>query len=80
MLTINAEEHPLMRREHKPDSKAQPDGQDKRSFIPAEAADYDQWLKGTVNHAKLLIRLRPVEIFTAGPLDPEVSSRKGIED
>lgn len=80
MLTINADEHPLMRRMHKPNPKAPPGGQDKRSVIPLEASDFDQWLEGTVYQAKLLMRLPPVEIFTAGPIDLKVSSPKGIEE
>ena len=68
MLTINADEHPLMRRMHKPDPKAPPEKQDKRSVIPLEAADFDQWLEGTVQQAKGLMKLAPVEIFEGGPM------------
>lgn len=37
MLTINADEHPLMRRFHKP-------GDEKRSVVVLDRADYDGWL------------------------------------
>ncbi|MDB5876946.1 MAG: hypothetical protein JWQ41_360, partial [Variovorax sp.] len=57
MLTVNADDHPLMRRMHKPDPKAPADKQDKRSVIPLEAADFDQWLEGTVDQAKQLMEL-----------------------
>jgi putative SOS response-associated peptidase YedK len=67
MLTINADEHPLMSRMHKPDPKLAPDKQDKRSVIPLEPQDFDTWLAGTVEEAKKLMRLAPVEIFNAGP-------------
>jgi putative SOS response-associated peptidase YedK len=67
MLTINADEHPLMKRMHKPDPKLGPDQQDKRSVIPIEQADVDQWLAGTVQEAQTLLRLAPVEVFDAGP-------------
>ena len=70
MLTINADDHPLMRRMHKPDPKAPADKQDKRSVIPLEASDFDQWLEGTVDQAKTLMKLAPVEVFNAGPLGP----------
>ena len=80
MLTINADEHPLMSRMHKPDPKAPSDKQDKRSVIPLAPADFDQWLEGTVNQAQALMRLPPVEIFEAGPLDPKLSSPEGVED
>lgn len=67
MLTINADDHPLMRRMHKPDPKLGPDEQDKRSVISIEQADVDQWLAGTVKEAHELLRLAPVEAFDAGP-------------
>jgi hypothetical protein len=67
MLTLNADAHPLMRRMHKPDPKLGPDQQDKRSVIPIEAGDVDQWLEGTVEQATALLRLSPVEAFAAGP-------------
>ena len=38
MLTLNADEHALMRRMHKPVPKAGPDAQDKRSVIPSRPA------------------------------------------
>jgi hypothetical protein len=59
-----------MRRMHKPDPKAGADDQDKRSVIPIEAGDVDQWLAGTVEEAKQLLRLSPVEVFVAGPIVP----------
>src|SRR5690606_2728474 len=68
MLTINADAHPLMSRMHKPDPKLAADKQDKRSVIPLEAADYDQWLAGTVEEARALLRVAPVEAFAAGPV------------
>jgi putative SOS response-associated peptidase YedK len=68
MLTINADDHPLMRRMHKPDPKAPPDRQDKRSVIPLDPADFDQWLEGTVTQAKKLLKLAPAKVFEAGPI------------
>lgn len=68
MLTINADAHPLMGRMHKPDPKLGPDQQDKRSVIPIEAGDVDQWLAGTMAQAQELLRLAPVEIFEAEAL------------
>src|SRR6218665_993307 len=70
MLTLNADSHPLMRRMHKPDPKFGPDEQDKRSVIPIEAGDVSQWLTGTVEEARQLLRLAPVETFDAGPAGP----------
>lgn len=68
MLTINADSHPLMRRMHKPDSKLPADQQDKRSVIPIELGDVDMWLAGTIEDARTLLRLAPVEVFEAGPV------------
>lgn len=68
MLTINADAHPLMSRMHKPDPKLPTDKQDKRSVIPIELADVDQWLAGTVAEASQLLRVAPVEVFQAGPV------------
>lgn len=67
MLTINADGHSLMSRMHKPDPKLSPAQQDKRSVIPIEMPDVDQWLAGTQKEAQELLRLAPVEIFDAGP-------------
>lgn len=68
MLTINADAHPLMSRMHKTDPKLPADLQDKRSVIPIELADVDQWLAGTVAEATQLLRVAPVEVFNAGPV------------
>ncbi|MGJ7579774.1 SOS response-associated peptidase [Variovorax sp. RHLX14] len=80
MLTINADDHPLMRRMHKPDPKAPPKKQDKRSVIPLEAANFDHWLEGTVEQARGLMKLAPVDVFESGPILPNVVSSVGPED
>ena len=67
MLTINADAHPIMSRMHRPDPKLPPDQQDKRSVVPIEPEDIDQWLFGTVNDARQLVRLAPAELFDAAP-------------
>jgi putative SOS response-associated peptidase YedK len=74
MMTLNADAHPLMSRLHKPvvDPKtkiALPLAhQDKRSVIPLEAHEFELWLAGTVEEAKTLLKLTPVEVFDAGPI------------
>jgi putative SOS response-associated peptidase YedK len=67
MLTINADQHPLMSRMHKPDPTLPPDRQDKRSVIAIELADVDTWLVGSTEDAKLLVRAPSVELFDAIP-------------
>jgi hypothetical protein len=77
MLTLNADAHPLMGCMHKPEmdprtkEKLPLELQDKRSVIPIEAGDFDQWLEGTVDQAQLLLKLAPAEIFDAGPAPPD---------
>lgn len=68
MLTINADDHPLMRRMHKPDPTVPPDQQHKRSVIPIERVAFGPWLAGTVEEATELMRLPRLEVFEAGPL------------
>ena len=67
MLTLNADNHPLMRRMHKPDAKLAPDQQDKRSVVSIEMADADTWLQGSLAQAAQLVKLAPVDVFEAGP-------------
>ena len=67
MLTLNADDHPLMNRMHRPDPKRPPNMQDKRSVVSIELADVDTWLYGTQAEAQKLLRLSPVELFDAGP-------------
>jgi putative SOS response-associated peptidase YedK len=67
MLTMNADHHTLMNRMHRPDPQRAPDQQDKRSVVPVEFESVDTWLYGTVEEAKQLIQLAPVEVFDAGP-------------
>jgi hypothetical protein len=73
MLTLNADEHPLMNRMHKPEIDKETklvlpaDKQDKRSVIPIEFGDVDLWLAGTMEEAKRLLRLPTVKLFDAGP-------------
>lgn len=67
MLTINADDHPLMRRMHKPDPKYGPDEQDKRSVVSIEAADVDQWLFGTTDDAKALMAPPSMDVIEGKP-------------
>jgi len=68
MLTMNADEHPLMSRMHKPDPKLPPDQQDKRSVIPLEVHDFDRWLTCTVEEARTMLKLPSIELFDAREL------------
>ncbi|EJL80127.1 hypothetical protein PMI12_00232 [Variovorax sp. CF313] len=68
MLTMNADAHPLMARMHKPNPNLPADQQDKRSVIPLEANDFDRWLTCTVEEARAMLKVPPVELLDAGPL------------
>lgn len=65
MLTINADDHPLMSRMHKPDPKLPPDQQDKRSVVSIEPANVDIWLYGTIDEAKRLVAAPSMEVIQA---------------
>lgn len=65
MLTVNADDHPIMSRMHKPDPKLPADQQDKRSVIAIEMEDVDRWLAGTHADAQGLLRAPPVEVMLA---------------
>lgn len=55
-------------RMHKPEPKLSSDQQDKRSVIPIEVQDVDQWSAGTVSEAKTLLQVPEVDVFRAAPL------------
>jgi putative SOS response-associated peptidase YedK len=67
MLTINADNHPLMNRMHRSNTKKPANKQDKRSVVPIAMADVDEWLTAPIERAGALIRLAAVEDFDAGP-------------
>jgi putative SOS response-associated peptidase YedK len=69
MLTMNANLHPLMSRMHKPefDRKTGEPIFDKRSVVLLEPHDFDRWLICTVEEARDMIELAPIEFFDAGP-------------
>lgn len=68
MLTMNADACPLMSRMHKPDPTLPADRQDKRSVVPIELCDVDQWIFGTQRDAVALVRLADVGGYDAGPM------------
>lgn len=63
MLTQNCNAHSLLNRMHKPELDPETkaplplEQQDKRTVVPIEEGDWDQWLNGTVEQAGNLIRL-----------------------
>jgi putative SOS response-associated peptidase YedK len=69
VLTQNCDAHPVLKRMHKPDPSLPDDQQDKRTIVPVERADWDQWLRGTNEEALALVRL-PTCGLRHGPADP----------
>lgn len=55
MLTINADNHPIMRRMHKPDPTLGPNEQDKRSVVAIEPQNMQRWLHGTLKETQALL-------------------------
>lgn len=73
ILTQNCNAHPLLNRMHRseldPKTKeplplAQ---QDKRSVVPIEEEDWDQWLNGSIEKALALIKLPSLEVIQGRP-------------
>jgi putative SOS response-associated peptidase YedK len=60
MLTINADDHALMRRFHKP-------GDEKRMVVVLDEADYDAWLDTPVERQRDFLRQYPADRLTATP-------------
>lgn len=69
MLTINADQHPLMRRFHRP-------GEEKRSVVVIDEAQAEAWLAATPETALGLLRPMPADQFTAQEA-PAPPRRKG---
>ena len=63
MLTINADEHPLMKRFHKP-------GDEKRMVVILDEAEYDAWLDCPNERMRSFLRQYPADLMDARP-DPK---------
>ena len=71
MLTVNASDHPLMKRFHKP-------GDEKRSVVIVPPSEYENWLASrSMDEARSFLNLYPVEGMAAEPqpLPPRVSPK-----
>lgn len=71
MLTINADDHPLMMRFHKPDDE-------KRSVVFLHPNQYEAWIHTTPDEATDFLELFPVEELTAAPAAKRPSGRSGV--
>lgn len=75
MITINADDHPLMRRMHKPD----PDDPEKRMVAVLAPEDQQAWLFGTPAEAEQVIQQWPAEQIKATPM-PKAERPKAPPD
>ncbi|ABO55097.1 DUF159 family protein [Burkholderia vietnamiensis] len=72
MLTVNADEHPLMRRFHRPTDE-------KRSLVIVPPTEYESWLNcQSTEEARSFLRLYPAELMHAEPypLPPRKPTKK----
>lgn len=61
MLTVNADEHPVMKHMHKL-------GDEKRSVVILRTADYDEWLRTTnLEAARAMLQLYPADEMAVEP-------------
>ena len=60
LLTLNADNHPVLKHFHKPDDE-------KRSLFIVPPAEYDLWLRATPDEARTMLILLPPEQFEVGP-------------
>ena len=73
MITVNANDHPLMSRMHRPEVDPGTEEplplaqQDKRSVVSIEAANMEQWLTGSQDEARALLKPPALELIEAGP-------------
>jgi putative SOS response-associated peptidase YedK len=76
MLTLNADDHPLMRRFHKP-------GDEKRSVVIVRPSSYEDWLScRSTDEARSFLQLYPADEMHAEafPLPPKAPKAKASED
>jgi putative SOS response-associated peptidase YedK len=68
LLTVNADDHPVMHRFHPP-------GDEKRSIVAIDPAFYDDWLKATTDEALSFFAPIAANAFTTVP-DPKATKAK----
>lgn len=78
MLTVNADDHPLMNQMHRPDPKRPPEMQDKRMVAILPPAQYAEWLDASPERSMEFLRPYPAERIVATP-EP-VAPAKAVPD
>ncbi len=69
MLTLNAENHPILKRLHKPDDE-------KRSLYIVRPEEYDTWLNAAPEEARAMLVLLPPEDYVLAPAPKPPKSTK----
>ncbi|WP_373924746.1 SOS response-associated peptidase family protein [Duganella sp. CY15W] len=70
-ITVNADEHPLMKRFHRP-------GKEKRSLVIVPPAEYDDWLScKDPERARAFLQLYPPELMYAEPAPKQETTLQG---
>ena len=68
MLTVNADDHPLMRRFHKP-------GDEKRMLVILPEAQYGEWLEAPPERSMAMMRQYPASRLVAEPVVKKPADR-----
>ncbi|MET3498134.1 hypothetical protein [Variovorax boronicumulans] len=78
MLTINADDHPLLKHRHRPDRKRPPHMQDKRMVVILPQAQFEPWLDVPPKDAREFMLQYPADrlTMTPEPLPPKAAKPK----
>lgn len=76
MLTINADEHPLFKLMHRPDSKRPPEQQDKRMVVILPEARYEEWLDSPPERSMDFMNPYPADRLVMAPEPPPAKEPK----
>ena len=80
MLTLNADDHALMKHMHRPDPKRAPEQQDKRMVVILPDGLYEAWLDAPAANARDFMHQYPAERLSATPEPAEPKPKKpGVE-
>lgn len=67
MLTLNADDHDLMKYMHRPDPKRPPEMQDKRMVVILPKGLYEAWLDAPASESTEFMRQYPADRLVATP-------------
>lgn len=70
MLTLNADDHDLIKHMHLPDPKRPPEIQDKRIVMNLPEGLYEAWLDAPASESRDFMRQYPADLLTATPEPP----------